>query len=169
MIKRLKRSYRAFEDYFCGGLVFLGLTLIMLNVILRYLFNQSRSILDEFSIYFMIWGTLAGIAVALRDDHHIKVDMLFIRLPVKIRRWVSIVAQIVGIGFGAFYTFYGTQLVGHYYVSGQVSTDSGFPLWIVYVIIPISGLMFELRLLKKLYLHFKNGGTDWLRANSGEV
>ncbi|WP_209011340.1 TRAP transporter small permease [Paradesulfitobacterium ferrireducens] len=169
MIKRLGRSYKAFEDYFCGGLVFIGLSLIMLNVILRYFFNQSRSILDEFSTYFMIWGTLAGTAVALRDDHHIKVDMLFIRLPIKLQRWVSVIAHIIGIFFGLFYTFYGSQLVGRYYTSGQVSTDSSFPLWIVYLIMPVSGLMFIFRILTKLYLLFKNGGADWHRANSGEV
>ena len=69
----------------------------------------------------------------------------------------------------AHYTFYGAQLVGRYYISGQVSTDSSFPLWIVYLIMPVSGLMFIFRLLTKLYLHFKNGGADWHRANSGEV
>jgi C4-dicarboxylate transporter DctQ subunit len=164
-----KSLYSAFEDYLAGGLLFFGLSLIMLNVILRYFFNASRSVYDEFSAYFIVWGTMIGIAVALRDNYHIMVDLLFIRIPLRIRRWVSVVANLVGLAFGIFYTYSGIQLVNNYLTYGQRSDNSRFPLWIVYLIMPISGLMFNFRWLDRLYRHFKNGGADWLKANSKEA
>jgi C4-dicarboxylate transporter DctQ subunit len=163
-MERLKKAYTAFEDYFTGGLLFIGLTLVFINVCLRYFWGRPLSLLDEFSIYFVVWGTLCGIAVALRNDHHIKVEMFFRLLPLEIRHKVSILAHLIGVGFALFYTFYGFQLVYTYVVSGQRSADSQFPLWIVNLVLPISGIMFTGRFLEKLFFHFKNGGRDWMSA-----
>jgi len=160
----LKKAYEAFEDYFCGGMLFLGLSLVMTNVVLRYFFGRPQSILDEFSVYFVVWGTLCGIAVALRNNHHIKVDLLFNLLPMHVRRWVSVTAHLIGITFAFFYTFYGFQLVAKYWQSGQASADSRFPLWIVSLVLPVSGALFIIRYADKLLFHFKNGGRDWEMA-----
>lgn len=160
-METFKKVYAAFEDYFSGGMLFIGLSLVMTNVILRYFFGRPQSLLDEFSIYFVIWGTLCGISVALRNNHHIKVEMLFNLLPLPVRRWVSVAAHVIGIFFAVFYTYYGYQLVVNYLRSGQASADSQFPLWIVNLVLPVSGAMFIIRYLDKFFFHFKNGGRDW--------
>lgn len=161
-MERFKRAYAAFEDYLSGSLLFIGLTLIMINVVLRYFFGRPRSVLDEFSIYFVVWGILLGLGVALRNDHHIKVDMLYNALPLRAKWVVSIFANSLGLAFCSLYTFYGYKLVNSYIISGQRSVDSQFPLWIVNLAIPISGVMFSIRFIEKLWNILKNGGRDWL-------
>jgi C4-dicarboxylate transporter DctQ subunit len=164
LVAVMKKVYAGFEDYFSGGMLFIGLSLVMTNVVLRYFFGRPQSLLDEFSVYFVIWGTLCGISVALRNNHHIKVDMLFNLLPLPARRRVSVGAHLIGLAFAIFYTYYGYQLVANYLHSGQASSDSRFPLWIVNLVLPVSGIMFILRYLDKLYFHFKNRGRDWESA-----
>jgi len=159
---KLKKIYTGFEDYFAGGMLFIGLSLVLLNVILRYFFGRPQSLLDEFSVYFIVWGTLAGIAVALRNDHHIKVDMVYSLLSLVWKRRVSIFANLVGLAFCIFYTYYGVLLEMNYLQTGMRSPDSRFPLWIVNLIIPLSGVMFGIRFIDKLVALLKNGGKDWL-------
>lgn len=55
-LKSFKDIYSALEDYFSGLMLVIGLTLIFINVILRYFFGNPQSILDEFSVYFVVWG-----------------------------------------------------------------------------------------------------------------
>lgn len=165
-MNRFRKIYDALEDYLAGTLLFTGLTLIFINVVLRYFFGKPQSKLDEFSVYFIVWGTLAGIAVALRNNHHIKVDVLYNVLSLKAKRYVSIFANSLGLVFALFYTFYGFQLVTNYISSGQRSTDSQFPLWIVNLIMPISGILFSARFVDKLYLIFKGGGREWLKTET---
>lgn len=160
-MESLRRFYRALEDYLPGTLLFTGLTLIMINVILRYFFNRPRSVLDEFSVYFIVWGAVLGFAVALRDNHHIKVDMVYNFLPVNVKWVVSIFAHLVGLTFALLFTWFGTELVYNYIISGQRSTDSRFPLWIVYLVMPLSGLMFSGRYFDKLYDLLREGGRPW--------
>lgn len=147
-------------------LLFTGLTLIFINVILRYFFGKPKSVLDEFSVYFVVWGTLIGIAVALRNNHHIKVDILYNALNIRVKRCVSIFANSLGLAFALFYTYFGFELVRNYVESGQRSTDSQFPLWIVNLIMPISGLLFSARFVDKLYLLLKDGGREWFRTEA---
>lgn len=165
-MKSFKDIYSALEDYFSGLLLVIGLTLIFINVVLRYFFGKPMSILDEFSVYFVVWGILAGVAVALRNNHHIKVDILYNTFSIKNKRYVSIISNSVGLAFTMFYTYFGFELVNNYIMSGQRSTDSQFPLWIVNLIMPISGLMLGGRFIEKLYLLIKDGGQKWYKAES---
>ncbi|MFZ5647193.1 MAG: TRAP transporter small permease [Bacillota bacterium] len=164
LLNRLKDIYAAIEDYFSGLMLFIGLTLIFVNVILRYFFGKPQSLLDEFSVYFVVWGILAGIAVALRNNHHIKVDMFYNLLNTKIKRIVSIFANTMGLAFAIFYTYFGYELVLNYMDSGQRSTDSQFPLWIVNLIMPISGVLFSIRFIDQLHALLKDGGKRWLES-----
>jgi len=162
ILKGFRDFYDAFEDYFSGLMLFIGLSMIFINVVLRYFWGRPQSLLDEFSVYFIVWGILAGVAVALRNNHHIKVDMLYNTLNIKVKRYVSMFSNTVGLAFAFFYTYYGFQLVANYIESGQRSADSQFQLWIVYMIMPISGLLFGIRFIDKLVLLFRNGGKEWL-------
>lgn len=166
LLSRFRELYAAIEDYLAGTLLFTGLSLIFINVVMRYFFSRPQSILDEFSVYFVVWGTLIGIAVALRNDHHIKVDILFNALNPKVKRRVSIVANSLGLAFAIFYTYFGFDLVFKYVESGQKSTDSQFPLWIVYLIMPLSGLLFSARFIEKIYLILKGGLSVWAEAEA---
>ncbi|WP_231702836.1 TRAP transporter small permease [Desulfocucumis palustris] len=162
-LNKIREIYDAVEEYFAGIMLFIGLTLIFINVILRYFWGRPQSILDEFSVYFVVWGILAGMGVALKHNHHIKVDILYQTLSIKARRIMSIFANCLGLAFTLFYTYFGYQLVTNYIISGQRSADSQFPLWIVNLIMPISGILFSIRFLEKIYLLLKDGGKGWLK------
>lgn len=156
-----ERFYEGVEEWASGLLLFTGLTLIMINVVLRYVWGEPQSILDEFSVYFVVWGIFIGMAVALRTNHHIRVDLLYNVMPLKTKRYISMFAHACGIVFTAFYTWFGMQLLLDYYSTGQGSTDSQFPLWIVTIVMPVSGVMFGARFVQKLYLTMKDGGRYW--------
>lgn len=164
--KKVAAFYAGLEDYVSGGLLFVGLTLVMVNVFLRYILGRPESILDEFSVYFVVWGAMMGFAVALRDDHHIKVDMLFRVFPTNIKRIVTLFADLVGLAFSGAMIFYGIKLILTYKLLNMGSTDSQTPLWIVSLILPISGIMLVIRYIDRLLRLLKNGNT-W-PENPGE-
>ncbi|TGE36133.1 TRAP transporter small permease [Desulfosporosinus fructosivorans] len=160
----MKKFWKAFafvEDVTSGGLLFLGVTVIFYGVIMRYVFNDARSWVDEVSQYMIIWGTLIGTSVALRNNHHIKVDMLFEKFPNKVKYLVTLFAHAVGVSFGIFLIYYGGGLVKFTYISGQLSTDVGIPLFKVYSILPLMGFLLTLRFLVKLYETIKDNGQQW--------
>jgi len=147
---RLKKVWALIEDVSAGTFFFTGITLIFYGVIMRYVFNDPKAWVEEVVRYVIIWGVFLGFAVALRNNQHIQVDLLYDKLPPTLRKFVDYFATIISIGFCSIYTYYGTMLVIHRYDSNMVSLDVGIPMWIVYLILPISGFLFGLRFIERL-------------------
>lgn len=149
-MKKMKSFWALFEDITAGTFFSIGISLIFYGVLIRYVFNAPQPWVEELSRYIIVWGVMLGIPIALRNNHHIQVDMLYEKLPLFIQRWVDLFASSVGVLFCAFYTYYGYILVTKRFTSGMVSMDIGIPMWIVYLILPISGVMFLLRFIERL-------------------
>lgn len=154
-MKKLTEAYAWFEDMISGTFLTIGIAMIFYGVITRYVFNSPSNWVDEISKYFIIWGALMGTAVAMRDHHHIRVDMLFNALPKGLQKPVKFFSNFVVLLFCLFLVFYGTELVLFKLKTGQNSMDVGVPMWIVYLIMPICGVMFGIRTLEQLYYIFK--------------
>jgi len=54
---------------------------IFLQVLLRYVFQDPSSWLDEFAVLIFAWMTLLGAAIVQRTDSHMSIDFLAKRLP----------------------------------------------------------------------------------------
>lgn len=147
---RLKKIWALIEDISAGTFFFTGITLIFYGVIMRYVFNDPKAWVEEVVRYVIIWGVFLGFAVALRNNQHIQVDLLYDKLPPSLRKVVDYIATFISIFFCCIYTYYGTMLVIHRYDSNMVSLDVGIPMWIVYLILPISGFLFALRFIERL-------------------
>lgn len=146
----IKKIYTFFEDFSSSLFFIVGLLLMFYEVIMRYIFNNPTSWINETASIIVVWGILLGLSVALRDNHHIAVDIFYTILPKKVQKAVDIFANIVGIGFCIFLVYYGVELVLHNFESGQVTMDTRTPYWIYYLVLPISGLMFLIRFIERL-------------------
>lgn len=149
-MKTFHKVWRAVEEISAGTFFFGGITLIFYGVIMRYGFNSPKAWVEEVVRYVIIWGVFLGFAIALRHNQHIQVDLLYDKMPPKLQKLVDLFATIVSIFFCLAYTYYGYVLVEARFHSGMVSLDVGIPMWIVYLILPISGLLFTLRFIERL-------------------
>lgn len=149
-MKKLNKIWCLFEEVSAGTFFFAGITLIFYGVIMRYVFNEPKAWVEEVVRYAIIWGTFLGFSIALRHNQHIQVDILYDKLPKGGKKVVDIIATTISILFCVAYTYYGFILVENRYTSGMVSLDVGIPMWIVYLILPISGVLFLLRFIERL-------------------
>ncbi|UYZ12799.1 TRAP transporter small permease [Brevibacillus sp. WF146] len=154
-MSKWRERYAAFEDFLAGSLIVIGVALIFYGVVCRYVFNSPKAWVDEISTYFVVWGTLIGSAVALREGHHIQVDVLYDRLPASLQKVCNVFANALGVLFCFCFIFFGGKLLALYMETQQQSTDVGIFLWIVYLVIPLSGLMLGYRFLDNLLASLK--------------
>lgn len=152
-MKTRKNIYRAVEDWTSGSLIVGGLGLMLFGVVMRYFFNKPLYFADELSIYLLIWGALFGTVVALRDNAHIRVDIVYRSLPDRWKCWMNAFANAVGILFSLFLLVYGIKgifLDKHsVYQLNLSSIGMGIKLWKVYLILPIIGSMFLVRFVAR--------------------
>lgn len=153
-MKRLNNLFIKLEDYISGGFIIVGLTILFLQVIMRYFLGLSTTWQDEAARYFIIWGVLLGSAVAIRDNQHIKVDVVYQVFSVTIKNIINILSNIFVLLFLVFMVIYGAILVKDKYLTGEYS-NIGIQLFIIYAILPLSGFFMAIRTLGKI-IGYKN-------------
>ncbi|AGT32403.1 hypothetical protein M493_10710 [Geobacillus genomosp. 3] len=147
---KVKKVYSLIEDILAGLFLIVGLCLIVFEVIMRYIFNSPTTWTTEVSTVMVTWGILLGLSVALRDKHHICVDLFYVIVPKSLRKVIDYFAGVIGILFCLFYTIGGTMIVLQTWRTGQLSMETGVPMWIYYMVIPFSGLLLTVRFIGQL-------------------
>lgn len=67
----------------------------MLIVVLRYAFNQGAIVLQESVIYMHALVLMLGIPYALKEDRHVRVDLIYTRLTERSRILINVVGHLV--------------------------------------------------------------------------
>ena len=97
---------------------------------------------QELCVYLFIWMAKFGAAYGVRTGIHIGVDVVVNAARPRLKR----VLVVIGLSLGAFFTgviaIMGARWVWFIHGTGQVSPDLEWPMWAVYLCIPLgSGLM----------------------------
>jgi C4-dicarboxylate transporter DctQ subunit len=112
------------------------------SVSLRYLFGTGFTWSTELTIYLFIWMAKFGAAYGVRTGIHVGVDYVVEKAGLGLKRFLIVTGMLLGVVFTAVITFFGIRWVIFMYGTGQVSPDLEWPMWIIYLAIPLgTGLM----------------------------
>ena len=127
------------------ALVFI-MTVMVINVVWqvfsRYVLGTPSSFTDELARFLMIWIGVLGAAYVAGRNGHVSIDVLARRGSDKTQKRLRQIVRIAIILFCLLAMVVGgLRLVYVTYVLDQYSPALGLPLAMVYLVIPISGLL----------------------------
>lgn len=97
----LKKTYKfilyLLEEVIPMLALFVTVMSILIQVFFRYVLNISLTWPFELSIYGFIWTLYLGAAFARKKEKHVKLDLVYEKLPVKIRAIFDIIFNIITI------------------------------------------------------------------------
>jgi TRAP-type mannitol/chloroaromatic compound transport system permease small subunit len=106
--------------------VMLALVLLMsADVLLRYLFSIGSVAAQEMEWHLMSPIVLLGMAYALLHDGHLRVDLIYVKLPERARLAVDFAASLIGIVFSGLVIYLAWKYVLQSYAIGEGSPDPG--------------------------------------------
>jgi TRAP-type C4-dicarboxylate transport system permease small subunit len=112
------------------------------QVFSRYFLGAPSSFTDELARYLMIWVGILGAAYVSGRNMHVSIDVLPSRLSSRSQKWLKFIVRILIILFCFFgLVIGGARLVYITHVLDQYSPALQVPLSVVYLVIPISGLL----------------------------
>lgn len=132
-----------------GSLLIMLITLLIsANVLTRKYYEESITGSLELVEYSLVWITFVSAAWVLRQDGHVKVDILILILPESVRRWFYYGGQSLGCLVCGFLTFYSGNVVLTAFQRGtKLISQLILPKWIMLIIIPIGFFMLTLEFL----------------------
>ena len=133
-------------DKILGNILIVIMGVMVLNVLwqvfTRFVVGTPSSFTDELARYLMIWIGVLGAAYVSGRNMHVAIDVLPSRASSQNQKKISKVVYIVIILFSiTALVIGGFRLVYISYLLGQHSPALQIPLAIVYLVIPISGLL----------------------------
>lgn len=136
--------------------------LVSLNIVTRYLFDSDLELVEELTVWIMMWCIYLVVGVGLKRGAHIAVDILPEKLHGRARHALNAVIMVVALVFGVMFFIYTLDavLMAKMLRLRTVSSIT-VPVWITKLCMPIGLATFVLfgieQLLRNLVALRKGG------------
>jgi len=142
--------------------------IIIVQVVARYAFRSPFVWSEELARYLLIWGSMMGTSLAVRESRHISVDFLPTLFGPKSIRLFAVLAHIGNLVFCSLMVWYSVPLIIKLSKIGQLSPSLGIPMWLIYCAVPVGLGCMLLRTIQALVLMALNKDikTDTVAAQA---
>ena len=148
MLKKLEKN---FEEIILMTLLVLMSIVLGLQIVARYVFNNSLSWSEELVRYLFIWSTFLGIPYSIKKGISIRVDFLSYRMSYKNQKRLKILNCIFIIFLFAIISLFSFDVLNKSILSAQKSPAIGIPTWTLQFSVFISSLLSIYRAVENLF------------------
>ncbi|MDR1572242.1 MAG: TRAP transporter small permease [Clostridiales Family XIII bacterium] len=154
------------EEYLLVALISVTVVLLFMQVVMRYVFNNSLAWTEELSRYLFIWESWLGISIGAKHAKHIKIVILTDRAKGLLRPIILTVADLFTLFVLVALVYYGfilTQKIMDMHTSSSVLH---IPMWMIYASLPAGCAFMTLRIVTDLVNRLRGRGE---RQEGGET
>ena len=127
--------------------------LVIINIFLRYVFNINFIFMQELVMYMHAFVFLFGISICLKDDKHVRIDVISNKLDVKIKRVIDKIGLVLLIVPFCIFVIYESSpmILSSWNMMEGSSEPGGLPfIYLLKTSIYIFALLILLQALKRL-------------------
>lgn len=140
-----------------GVLLFFAMIAVCVDVVLRYFFNRPVAWVLEISEYILLYVTFMATAWVLRDESHIKVDLLVNRLSPERQSLISIITSAIGALVMFILAWFGSRVTLDFYRRGVPTLEYlKTPEYLILMIIPIGSFCLAVQFFRNARKYLKS-------------
>jgi len=125
---------------------------VTFEVVMRYAFNKPTRWVVEFSEYALLYLAFLGGAWVLKEEGHVKVELLLDVLPVHIRETLHVITSLAGAGVCGLFCWVSSTYVWEIYGTGEILFKSVLvKKWLIMAIIPPGLLLLTLQFVRRAF------------------
>ena len=140
---------------------------MLLQVIVRYLFNYPLPWPEELTRFAFVWLVFMTACAALRRGEVVALDYFLVRMNKKVAFGFTILGSLLMIGFLAVAIYSGVDMTWWTFKRGTPSPALAMPWWIVYISLPIGCSLMAYQVFVDLLHRLFDKETDALDATIG--
>jgi C4-dicarboxylate transporter DctQ subunit len=146
-----------------------GVALAFGNVVARYVFDSSLTWAAELTVYLFLWSTFFGAAYCFKQDAHISINILLEKVSPITAKTLMLSSHIITLIFLFAVGYYGFEYVLFVHELEEVSVDLELPMWIIYLVIPVSFFFASYRVGEKIVEIIKTPAKDVIKTSEAEM
>jgi TRAP-type C4-dicarboxylate transport system permease small subunit len=157
-LERISRRINGWVEILLFGLGATMAAIVAVQVFFRYALNHSLFWSEELARFFLVWLTFLGASVAYYRKAHPGVDVFVSRMSRSLQKLSQITVHASSTMLFVVMVFYGVKF--SYFVRLQISPALHLPKWIIFSVIPVSGMILLVHALSFLVSELKGSASD---------
>jgi len=151
------------EEYLLIGSFFVTVTVIFIQVVARYVFNNSLTWSEEFARYIFVWQIWLGASYAAKINKHINITVAREKMPQRIQIVLEALVMILWIAFAVFMVVKGKDVIAYVLRSKQRTPALQIPMAIPYLSVPVGCGLMGFRILQNLIKSIPDWKVRWAK------
>lgn len=164
-IDAISRLTGILSAFLMGAIAFI----VSYEVVMRYVFRSPTGWTIEFVPFLILWGGFIGASLTLKEDRHIRVDLLMRHLSPKSRTIMHAITGGIGLIFCSVLFVEGVKMVMQTKELGTVTSGTfEIPIFIPQLCIPVGAVLLFLQFMKRLGLDIGSLRSGKIRSEEGQ-
>ena len=151
VVKFLRFLDEYFEEYVASLLFMLFSTLMMINIIMRYIFQDAIPWAEEIVLLIFVWFVWFAIPFATKKGNHARVTFVQDVFPTKIKALINILIAVTTIVLFTIIIVSAIKYLGHAAVKGKTGLLVDYPMWAFYIPAPIGLILTVYHLIRSCW------------------
>ena len=154
----LNRVFRVLDRIVDGGglvggmFILLLVAIILWEVIVRYLLGQGTTWAVEISEYILLYFPFLVAAFVLKQEGHVRLDVILGRLKPKTQYLVNLISSIVIVIVCMFIMWFGVKVTLRLFENGDTTaTALMVPKFILVAVIPFGAFLLVIQSIRRAY------------------
>ncbi|MSQ18486.1 MAG: TRAP transporter small permease [Betaproteobacteria bacterium] len=125
---------------------------VTFEVVMRYAFNRPTRWVVEFSEYALLYLAFLGGAWVLKEEGHVKVELLIEILSSHVRETLHVITSLAGAGVCGLFCWVSSTYIWEIYGTGEILFKAVLvKKWLIMVIIPPGLLLLTLQFVRRAF------------------
>ncbi len=142
------RILSRFEEIGATILITVAVLVTFAEVIRRYVFGGSLGFANEVTIVSVIWATMFGASLGVREGIHIGVDVVVEHFPPRIARLVNTFSLLASALWIFMVGVWGVDFVTFLMRTNRLTSEMEIPAWTVNFVVPLAAFMMAFRFVQ---------------------
>lgn len=166
LLQRLLAAYEGLIHAMAvlGALILVGMSLwVTYDVVARYVFVSPTIWASDLSEYGLLWATFLAAPWVLRQEGHVRIEIIVERLPRQYRRAIGIVVSVVGAVVCVIFAWQtGLTTVDFFARDLMEARIWRIPQWIPYSVIPLGSAVLAVEFVARALRYARHTADDLL-------
>ena len=105
MSKNLSFILNNLEDLVAAFFISITTILVVINIVLRYIFNSGLVWSEEVATGCFVWSVFIGAVAVFKHRGHVGVDIIVKKLPIGLQKAVMLITDVILVGLNGYMAY----------------------------------------------------------------
>ncbi len=149
-MKKIKWLNEHLEEFILAALLIFIVSLMGIQILARYLFNNSLSWSEELTRYAFVWSAFISVSFCIKNQSSIKIEQVSNLFPKTVRKLIELTSLIIIFVFMGILLKTSFEVVQSAMQSGQKSAALRIPMYYVQMSSLVAFALAELRTFQRI-------------------